>query len=87
MSFLECGDLSPLSFRIGVADEAIQVHETCEIQSDDKSSWDAPIFCTRGYESMGWVTGNVSSSRLCCCELRYAQLAAAQPAANSEGVW
>jgi len=51
--------------------------------------WSAPIFCTRGYESMGWVGVNASSSRLCRFWSVDAAGAeeAAQPAANSEGVW
>jgi hypothetical protein len=51
--------------------------------------WPAPIFCTRGYESMGWVTGNVSASCLCrdwSAGAAGAEIAA-QPAANAEGVW
>ncbi len=27
--------------------------------------WNAPIFCTSGYERFGWVTGNGSSGSLC----------------------
>lgn len=49
--------------------------------------WPAPIFCTRGYESRGWGIVNASSSRLCCWSVGVAVAEAAQPAANSAGVW
>ena len=60
-----------------------------------KLDWDAPDFCTRGYESTVWVMGGAASSLggtkfsfwLCGCELSVAKFAAAQPAANSDGVW
>jgi hypothetical protein len=28
----------------------------------DESEWNAPDFCTRGYESMGWV----NETAVCC---------------------
>ena len=54
--------------------------------------WNAPVFCTRGYESIGWVTGTWSSAfsssvRVCCWSAGVAGAEAAQPAANSAGVW
>ena len=55
--------------------------------------WNAPDFCARGYESMGWVTGNrVSSSssssfRVCCWSAGAAGAEAAHAAANWAGVW
>ena len=51
--------------------------------------WAAPVFCTKGYESTGWV--ETAGFRLCgCCwsvGAAGAETAAAQPAANSAGVW
>ena len=52
-------------------------------------NWAAPVFCTKGYESTGWV--ETAGFRLCgCCwsvGAAGAETAAAQPAANSAGVW
>jgi len=47
--------------------------------------WAAPFFCTKGYESTGWV--GTTGFRLCGCGRSAAEPAAAQPAANSAGVW
>ena len=46
--------------------------------------WPAPVFCTRGYESIVWV--RTTGVRLCCWSEGVARTEAAQPAANSAGV-
>jgi len=48
-----------------------------------QSYWSAPIFSTRGYESMVWVR----DSAVCCWSEGVARTEAAHCDANSDGVW
>jgi len=50
-------------------------------------NWNAPNFCTRGYESTGWGMNRVACPRVCCWSAGVAGAEAAHAAANWAGVW
>ena len=75
---------------MGQACQALEVNRA-DLECSPKS-WNAPDFCTRGYESMGWGMGNrvscsSSSLRVCCWSAGAAGAEAAHAAANWAGVW
>ncbi len=76
---------------IGQVCQALEVSEQTfhrwRNQYGGMKAWTAPIFCTTGYESMGWVTGNASSSRVCCWSAGAAGAEATHAAAKAAGVW